>query len=63
NINVSKDVRRLIEQKIDVNIQANAILPEDFIYSKYLEINPDVAGMDPAYHYMCFGIKEGRRYK
>lgn len=40
-------------------------LPEDFCPNKYLELHPDVrkAGVDPALHYLKFGLWEGRPYK
>ncbi len=40
-------------------------LPDDFIAEVYLELHPDVkaAGVDPAKHYLEFGIREGRDYK
>ena len=40
-------------------------LPSDFDASVYLELNPDVsrAGVNPAEHYIKFGISEGRIYK
>lgn len=40
-------------------------LPDDFSPDKYLELHPDVlkAGLDPALHYLKFGIPEGRAYK
>lgn len=40
-------------------------LPEDFSPTKYLELHPDVqqAGLDPAFHYLKFGLNEGRAYK
>lgn len=39
-------------------------LPKDFDPEVYLELNPDVkvAGVDPAQHYLEFGIKEKRDY-
>lgn len=41
------------------------ILPSDFASEEYLLLNPDVrsAGVDPVLHYLCFGCREGRRYK
>lgn len=40
-------------------------LPKDFDPAAYLAIHSDVAaaGMDPALHYLRFGIKEGREYR
>jgi hypothetical protein len=40
-------------------------LPADFDALVYLELHPDVkaAGMDPAKHYLAFGMREGRAYK
>lgn len=40
-------------------------LPEDFSSEHYLYLHPDVrmAGMDPAQHYLTWGLKEGRSYK
>jgi hypothetical protein len=40
-------------------------LPEDFSAEQYLTMHPDVrmAGVDPAQHYLYFGLKEGRSYK
>lgn len=39
-------------------------LPDDFDGAEYLELHPDVkaTGIDPAQHYLNYGIKEGRRY-
>jgi hypothetical protein len=39
-------------------------LPDDFDGLLYLQIHPDVKalGIDPAQHYLTYGIKEGRRY-
>ena len=43
----------------------NAKLPEDFDPELYLELHPDVraAGVDPAKHYLDFGMKEKRAYR
>jgi hypothetical protein len=43
----------------------NTKIPNDFDSNTYLELNPDVrkAGVDPAEHYLKYGIKEGRNYK
>ncbi len=40
-------------------------LPVDFKAQTYLFLNPDVAaaGVDPAAHYLEFGVNEGRRYR
>lgn len=40
-------------------------IPTDFDAEAYLARNPDVkaARMDPRYHYLRFGIKEGRRWE
>lgn len=40
-------------------------LPVDFDARTYLFLNPDVAaaGVDPAEHYLRFGVNEGRRYR
>ncbi|MEM8493351.1 MAG: methyltransferase domain-containing protein [Pseudomonadota bacterium] len=39
-------------------------LPADFDPETYLKLNPDVAeaGVDPAEHYLEYGVKEGRYY-
>lgn len=41
------------------------LLPEDFDPNVYLRLHPDVkaAGVDPAKHYLEFGINENRKYK
>jgi len=43
----------------------NIELPKDFDAEIYLELHPDVkaAGVDPAEHYLEFGVKEKRAYK
>ena len=43
----------------------NRALPDDFDPKAYLELNPDVeaAKVDPAVHYLKFGVKEGRQYR
>jgi hypothetical protein len=40
------------------------ILPKNFNPKAYLDLNPDVAnnGVDPEYHYLNYGINEGRKY-
>ena len=40
-------------------------LPPDFDPATYLALNPDVAaaGVDPALHYLTFGVAENRRYR
>ncbi|MCK9797318.1 TylF/MycF family methyltransferase [Pseudomonas sp. MAFF 302030] len=40
-------------------------LPDDFSAEHYLHLHPDVkaAGLDPAQHYLRFGLNEGRAYK
>lgn len=40
-------------------------LPADFVGADYLELHPDVraAGVDPARHYLEYGMREGRRYR
>ena len=40
-------------------------LPLDFDNATYLELNPDVAaaGVDPAWHYLAWGVAEGRHYR
>ncbi|UVK98638.1 TylF/MycF family methyltransferase [Pseudomonas sp. B21-048] len=40
-------------------------LPEDFSTERYLELHPDVrqARLDPALHYLNYGVAEGRAYK
>lgn len=39
-------------------------LPKNFNPKAYLDLNPDVAnnGVDPEYHYLNYGINEGRKY-
>ncbi|TLP57475.1 MULTISPECIES: class I SAM-dependent methyltransferase [Pseudomonas] len=41
------------------------MLPSDFCPEEYLRIHPDVrlAGIDPAQHYLAWGISENRSYK
>jgi len=41
------------------------ILPADFDGQSYLDLNPDVriAGVDPAEHFLKYGISEGRTYR
>ncbi len=40
-------------------------LPSDFSADDYLQLHPDVraAGVDPAQHYLQFGMREGRAYR
>jgi SAM-dependent methyltransferase len=38
-------------------------LPGDFDGERYLELNPDVRGMDPAEHWIQYGYREGRRWR
>ena len=40
------------------------ILPKNFNPKAYLDLNPDVAsaGVDPEYHYLNYGIDEGRKF-
>ena len=37
-------------------------LPRDFDPERYLELNPDVRGTDPARHWQEYGYKEGRKW-
>ena len=39
-------------------------LPKNFNAKAYLDLNPDVAndGLDPKFHYLNYGINEGRKY-
>jgi ubiquinone/menaquinone biosynthesis C-methylase UbiE len=38
-------------------------LPADFDPERYLELNPDVCGADPAQHWIEHGCREGRNWK
>jgi ubiquinone/menaquinone biosynthesis C-methylase UbiE len=56
------DVRE--DGQIWVCVHKSAVpLPADFDRAIYLEINPDVAGSDPAQHWSEFGYREGRSWK
>ena len=43
----------------------DACFPPDFDAERYLDLHEDVAksNIDPAYHYLTWGVKEGRAYK
>lgn len=65
-------VEKLIQARIETRGLANTgslttpvVLPSDFDAEAYLFHNPDVAAakMDPAYHYVAHGWREGRRYR
>jgi|GEM_PF-1899639 len=57
---------RFAAKSIDKDSDASkTILPSDFDPSVYLLLNKDVAdaNIDPAEHYLKYGIKEGRKYR
>jgi ectoine hydroxylase-related dioxygenase (phytanoyl-CoA dioxygenase family) len=49
----------------EINSRYKRKSPHDFNREKYLELNPDVAlsGTDSLFHYLNYGILEGRKYK
>lgn len=49
---------------IFVCVHKNAmLLPADFDPDRYMELNPDVRGVDPACHWQEYGYREGRIWK
>lgn len=69
NINCNHDINLLTtNHNLNFNRNINPILPNDFVWQKYLEFNPDVAKIynnekGATAHWMKFGFQENRRYK